>query len=157
MGNEARLVLVGHSYGSTVTSAAAGDLPKGAGVDAVVLLGSPGAGFASDRASDYSAVDPNHVFVVRFPDDPVTSPVLDGALDEIGMAPEGEEGQPFGPDPATREFGAQLVDVDSNHPTQGSFDFDQHALTNYLDGASLNAVAAVVAGQYSHVPIRQPN
>ncbi len=172
----ARWVGIGFSMGSTTMSSGAA---RGARLDDLVLLGSPGAGNDVATAADYSHVDPEHTFVTSFDGDPVTNSetdllaVLVGA--SLGRAPAPT---PFGPDPAGRAFGAQVVDVRSNNPDV-SVDIragmpgdpltglltsaaaneltdlaSHHQERNYLAGDSLRAVAAVVVGHYGDVPVK---
>ncbi|HET8590741.1 MAG TPA: alpha/beta hydrolase [Nakamurella sp.] len=172
----AAVTLIGHSYGSTVVSQAATRLGPDAGIDDIVLLASPGAGQGVRSAGDYRAVPADHVYVLSMPDDPVTQPVTDlaaGLLDPLGGAARsltgGGAGGPFGADPASARFGAQLIDAPSGEPavalgglgpvmavTSIAVDLaHQHQLRNYLGGAALAPVAAVVAGRYSRVKVRR--
>lgn len=169
---DARFIGYGHSMGSTVVSAAAAN---GAGFDDLILAGSPGASIEVDSAQDYPGLDPAHVWVVSFDNDPITNGITDIAADSLlGLTPGIHIVQPtpFGPDPAEAEFGASVVDVRSNRPdmefhlggplgglTDGLADQLaalqlHHNGGNYLDGASLEAVAAITTGQYEKVPIR---
>ncbi len=119
----AGLTLVGHSYGSTVVSQAARVLGPGAGVDDIVLLGSPGAGYGPRRAEDYPAVAADHVYALAFPADPVAQPVTDLAASlanpfgtlALALGMGGGPG-PFGADPGQAAFGAQIIDVPSGVP-----------------------------------------
>ena len=172
----ARFIAVGFSMGATTVSAAAA---RGARVDDIVLLGSPGASVDVDTARDYPKLSPEHTFVTAFEQDPITAGQTDlvaGFLGSIGHLVT--QPTPFGPDPAAREFGAQVIDVESNNP-DGSVSVQMgglggaladvigsqvanqvadlavhHQETNYLSGESLQAVAAVVVGQYGEVPIK---
>ncbi|WP_420123181.1 alpha/beta hydrolase [Nakamurella sp.] len=168
----ARFVGYGHSMGSTVVSAAEAN---GAGFDDLILAGSPGASVEVGSAHDYPGLGPDHVWVISFDNDPITTGITDMAADSLaGLTPGIHLVQPtpFGPDPAAAEFGARVVDVGSNRPdvefhlggplgglTDGLAN-DLAALHlhhnggNYLDGASLDAVAAITSGQYDKVPIR---
>lgn len=159
----ARLALIGHSDGSVVASAAALNLKRGAGVDDVVLLGSPGAGYAVGSAEDYGAVDPDHVFVLSYPGDPIPhvgqNSLVAGLNPVTGLVRKrvfGVDRGPFGPNPHDPGFGAQVMTTPSNKPTSGPADFGQHSIDNYLSGESLDAVGAVAAGQYTEVPVRDP-
>ncbi len=170
----ARWVPVGFSMGSTTVSAAAA---QGGAMDDLVLLGSPGAGQDVTTAEDYRAVTPEHTFVTAFDQDPVTRGETDVLAALGGTAVRlWPQHAPFGPDPATRSFGAQVVDVESNEPdvdvdvSSGFFDplgalqsalgnevvdlAAHHQQGNYLGGRSLEAVAAVVIGHYGDVPIK---
>ncbi|HEY4993754.1 MAG TPA: alpha/beta hydrolase, partial [Nakamurella sp.] len=172
----ARFVAVGFSMGSTTVSAAAA---RGARLDDLVLLGSPGASTDVETADDYPDVPADHTFVVSYDQDPVTRGQTDLLAGVLGAAIHGPtQSTPFGPDPASKGFGAQVVDADSNNPDinvelhtgglggpladlLGSELADQfadlaahHQESNYLSGESLDAVAAVVVGQYSDVPVK---
>ena len=156
--------------GSTAVSAAAA---RGAGFDDLVLLGSPGAGIEVDSAADYPDLAPEHVWVAALDQDPITTDITDditGVLNGLGLNPL--QPTPFGPDPADGDFGAQVLDVPSNAPDisvqiGGPFGALTDALANevidlrlhhqqanYLSGPALDAVAAIVVGDYDAVPIR---
>lgn len=147
----ATMTLIGHSMGSVVTSEAARySIPA----DNMVLLAAPGAGYDSHTASDYASVDPDQVFVLSFPQDPVTVAETDfgAALGQALINGPGDQ-QPFGPDPADHEFGGQQIDAPSNTSIMydgGSF-YDSHGMDNYLGGAAGVAVAQVVTGRTSRV------
>ena len=164
----ARFVTVGFSMGSTTVSAATA---RGARVDDMVLLGSPGAGGDVERAADYPELSADHTFVVAFDQDPITqgqTDMLAGLAGSVGPFPF--QSSPFGPDPASAEFGAQVIDVQTNNPIvhlpeMPFLPFNDtandlldlaatHQESNYLSGSSLAAVAAVVNGRYSEVPIK---
>lgn len=123
----ARQVVVGHSMGSVVVSAAAA---QGAVIDDLVLVGSPGASRLADSARDYPHVAPGHTWVLAL-DDPVTRPEIDGlagaadalsklsrlaSLDPrvkvelLGDLVTDPPGSQFGPDPAAADFGATQID-----------------------------------------------
>ena len=169
-----RWVAVGFSMGSTTVSAAAA---RGRGLDDLVLLGSPGAGRDVTTAGDYRAVTPEHTFVTAFDQDPVTRGETDLLAALVGTAVRFlPQSSPYGPDPATRSFGAQVVDVPSNEPevevhlnpgllgplggldsavTNEIMDLAaHHHQSNYLSGPSLQAVASVVVGHYADVPTK---
>lgn len=147
----ASLVAVGHSMGA-VTTSEAGRFPVP--VDALVLLAAPGSGHDTRRAQQYLSTPAPDVFVLSHPADPVTlreTDILAGVVS--GPSVTG----PFGGDPASIEFGAQVIDVPSNRPMDllgHDFkpDLRQHALGNYLAGAGLLAVAGIVTGRTSRVP-----
>ncbi len=169
----ARWIAVGFSMGSTTVSAAAAG---GRRIDDLVMLGSPGAGRQVGSAEDYRSVSPDHTFVTSFEQDPVTLPETDLLAAFAGAALKfPPRAAPFGPDPAAKSFGAQVVDVGSNEPdvdvqlgpvtgALGRLDSlitnevvdlaGHHQQSNYLGGASLQAVAAVVVGHYADVPIK---
>jgi hypothetical protein len=164
----ARFVTVGFSMGATTVSAASA---RGARVDDMVLLGSPGASDDVDTAADYPDLAAEHTYVVAFDQDAVTrgqTDLLAGLVGSIG--PFSSEPTPFGPDPAAADFGAQVIDVQStvtaahvlelpflplSGPANDAMELAAtHQESNYLSGDSLAAVAAVVNGRYSEVPIK---
>lgn len=149
MGPAATLTLIGHSYGSTVVSQAARDLGPEAGIDDIVLLASPGAGYQVPSAAGYRAVSADHVYSLAFPADPVAQPVTDIAARAVN--PLGA----FGADPNAPDFGAQRIAVPSNIPVTEGLNLAQHGLDNYLSGPALTAVAGIVAGNYGRVPTRR--
>lgn len=186
MDTSAGLTLIGHSYGSMVVSEAALDLGPDAGVDDIVMLAPPGAGYRLRTAADYRAVSPDHVYALAFPRDPIPHSITDGAAAAATMANSiisrgaGGDGSPFGPDPTSPGYGAQVIAAPSGVPVRhdppgllGSVfggpglaamdrtgvnpvrNLNQHDLDNYLGGAARAAVAAVVVGKYSTVPLRQ--
>jgi len=160
---DATLTLIGHSMGSTTTSEAARfPLP----VDNIVLLASPGAGYDAQRAVDYASVEPEEVFVLSYDDDPVTQFRADVAADAaghpwvLGLSPPVNAAryllvgipQPFGTDPAGAQFDAEVIDASSNRPVSNAIaPVEQHAISNYLSGAALLAVAQVLVGRTSRV------
>ncbi len=169
---DARFVAIGFSMGSTTVSEAAA---QGAPLDDLVLLGSPGAGTDVNSAADYPAVPPGHTFVTSFDHDPVTQPISDWVGSLAQAATSGARLSSFGPDPASRDFGAQRIDAHSNNldldveipcPAGGPGGWlgaqiantfanleSHHLQSNYLSGASLQAVTAVVVGHYTDVPL----
>ena len=80
---DARLTVIGHSYGSTLTGAAARLRPH-AFADQLIFLGSPGAG-----ARHASELEVKSVWVGEAPDDPVA---------DLGI---------YGADPSDAKFGGQ--------------------------------------------------
>lgn len=167
--SSARFIGIGFSMGSTTISAAAA---QGAGFDDVVLLGSPGASTAVRSADDYPGMTAEHTFVTAFDQDPVTGGGVDLLAALAGGLPPLPIG-PYGPDPADADFRAQVIDVDSNAPdvsvslpgplggllTSGLANSiidtaAHHNETNYVTGASLEAIAAITVGRYSEVPIK---
>ncbi|MCY7402569.1 MAG: alpha/beta hydrolase [Nocardioides sp.] len=97
----AHLTAVGHSYGSTATSYAAGDFDLD--VDDLVLIGSPGTGPAGD-AGDFS-VGEDHVYVGRDSRDGVAF-----------LGDEGWAGKPWvglGNDPSSEDFGATRFEAEN--------------------------------------------
>lgn len=144
----AHLTAVGHSYGSTTTSYAAGDFDLAA--DDVVLIGSPGAGPA-DHAGDFGVGEDN-VYVGRDSRD------LVAVLGDEGWV--GKGGLGLGTDPSSEEFGAtrfEAEDVDrawhrNTGDAHGSYlDHDTESLYNIarvVDGHG----DAVVDADHSHDP-----
>ena len=81
---------------------------------------------------------------------------------------------PFGPDPASGDFDAQVIDAESNVPDPtvhlsfgplpdllGSAVANEvvdlaahHQEANYYSGAALSAIASVTVGHYTDVPIK---
>jgi hypothetical protein len=163
----ARFVTVGFSMGATTVSAASA---RGARVDDMVMLASPGASRDVETAADYPDLPAEHAFVAAYEQDAVTTgptDVLAGIAGGMGWVPTLA---PFGPDPADADFGAQVIDVQTNAsaarlpeipflPLSGLPNdvlelAATHQEANYLSGESLAAVAAVVNGRYSEVPIK---
>lgn len=163
----ARMILIGHSYGSLVVSQSATGTTD---IDDVVLLAAPGAGPGVHHAADYRAVASDHVYALSFPHDPITTPVADVLTAFLVPAPARLAGSTFGDDPATAGFGAQVIAAPSHVPVihPGSIgsapgglpqalvvdtlaDLTQHPMTNYLAGAAGLAVGAIVVGRYSAV------
>lgn len=157
---DATLSLVGHSMGSTTVSEAARfALP----VDNLVLLGSPGAGYDAGTSEDYATVDPQNVYVLAHPLDPVPTARLDigaqigqGVVNAFAGQPRNVD--PFGPDPADPRFGGQLIEAPSGVSgggidllTENGLDLREHQLSNYLTGAAGLAVAGVITGRTSQV------
>jgi len=164
---DATLTLIGHSMGSTTTSEAA-HLPLP--VDNIVLLASPGAGYDAQRAKDYISVQPEEVFVLSYDHDPVTQFRTDVAADVagnpwiLGLSPPVNAAryllvgipQPYGPDPAGAQFGAEVIDAPSNRPASNAIaPFEQHDIGNYLSGPGLTAVARVLVGRTSRIRRKQ--
>ncbi len=137
----AHLTAIGHSYGSTATSYAAGDFDLPA--DDVVLIGSPGAG-PSGHADDFS-VGEDHVYVGRDSRDFVAT------LGDEGWV--GKGGLGLGTDPSSEDFDAtrfEAEDVDRSwHVGMGA------AHSSYLDHdtESLYNIAQVVDGHGDQVNV----
>ena len=98
--DRAHMTAIGHSYGSTATSYAAGKFDLD--VDDVALVGSPGAG-PSDHASDFS-VGKDHVYVGRDSRD------LVAVLGDEGWVGKGGIG--LGTDPSSRDFDATRFEAE---------------------------------------------
>ena len=163
----ARFVGMGFSMGSTTMSAAAA---RGAPFDDMVLMGSPGASRDVISAGEYPELPAEHTFVAAFDTDAITRTPIDVLAGLADLGPFPDVGPPFGPDPADAGFGAQVIDVPTNAQEFGgpfsAFNpvlqmteqfmelLANHSTTNYLSGESLQAVGAVVVGQYSDVPIK---
>lgn len=141
----ARQVVIGHSMGSVVASAAAA---QGATIDDLILLGSPGASTLADSTRDYPNVAAGHTWVVAL-DDPVTRPEADllaavahagkrlpdaNSLNPIrkaqyiGTSIKDLFSSPLGTDPADADFGARVVDAHGSRP--------EHSLADWLFQAS---------------------
>ncbi len=176
---DARFTALGFSMGSTTVSAAAA---RGARLDDVVLMGSPGASAGVPTADSYPNLPADHTYVVAFDQDPVTQTRMDLGAVAAGTLLSGPwigppRLEPFGVDPALADFGAQVIDANSNVPDLtvsvslpgpiGMFAgpvtsavanqvqaFSHHSETNYLSGSSKQAAAAVVLGQYTDVPVK---
>lgn len=140
-----RLVAVGHSYGSTTLASALADgVPAGGAgrPDAVVLVGSPGAGSAA-TADDLRAREGVHV--IRDGDDVVAMLGSGGRIsvpDLVGRT------WGLGTDPASPEFGAVTTDVETD---SGWVPDLAGAHTSYYDpgSVSLRTIGDVVAGRSS--------
>ncbi len=172
----ARISGFGFSMGSTTVSAAAHD---GGRLDGLMLLASPGASRAVDDVDDLGGVPAQRTYAVAFDQDPVPSALIDAGatLGAMAVRPSpltlaallGGPG-PFGPDPTSPDFGAQVVEADSNAPAIAPDYFDQlvklrpdpseiaeglqhHSLDNYLAGESGDAAGALAAGRYSEIEV----
>lgn len=144
IGGDARLTMVGHSYGSTVLGAAAADrLP----VDDLVLVGSPGVGV--DRAAELDIDnDPTrHVWSTTANDDPIRAVDLTAVfnhLSPVGWGIQRLLGIPdplHGPDPSRPRFGGQVFGSDPGGHS-GYWDADNVAREN---------MARIAAGDYDAV------
>ena len=155
--------------GATTVSAASA---RGARVDDMVLLGSPGASDDVETAADYPDLAAEHAFVVAFDQDAVTrgqTDLLAGLVGSVG--PFSERADAVRPRPGGRRLrrpGDRRADRPRRPPTCRSCPFlplsgpanelmdlaATHQESNYLSGDSLAAVAAVVNGRYSEVPIK---
>ncbi len=152
-----RITVLGFSMGSTTVSEAARyNLP----VDSLVLMGSPGAGWDARTASGYRNVPASNVYVLSYDEDPVTLPVTDILASRTLGIPD-----PFGPDPASKSFGANDIDAGTNVPPIGGSgllptvlraggDPRHHSMRNYMQGRALAAEASVVVGRRDVVPIK---
>ncbi|TWS21918.1 hypothetical protein FK268_22275 [Tsukamurella sputi] len=132
--DDRRLVVFGHSYGST-TAATAGARGALVGtVDAMVLLGSPGAGPV--RSAKELGMP---VYVARDPDDPVPRVPLTHGATRLPRLLGADIG--LGVDPASRAFGAIALPA-------GAPGFDPGAHSGYFDegSRSLQAFGDVLAG-----------
>lgn len=132
--DDPRVVVFGHSYGATtVATAGAGGALAGT-VDAMVLLGSPGAGPVRSAAELGMPV-----YVARDSDDPIPRVgATDGAAQGLRRWFGVELG--LGADPAAPSFGATAVDA------EGSTSFGMGAHSGYFDEGSrvLDAFAAIL-------------
>ncbi|SDR26629.1 Alpha/beta hydrolase [Tsukamurella pulmonis] len=138
--DDPRVVLFGHSYGATtVATAGAGGALAGV-VDAVVLLGSPGAGPV--RSAAELGVP---VHVARDSDDPIPRvAATDGAGQALRRLLGVELG--LGTDPAASSFGALPIDA------EGATPLGPAAHSGYFDEGSraLVAFAAILTGGGGH-------
>ncbi|MET9327167.1 alpha/beta hydrolase [Tsukamurella sp. NPDC003166] len=134
-----RVVVFGHSYGSTTVATAAADGALAGTVDALVLLGSPGAGPV--RSAAETGVP---VYVARDRDDPVPAA---GGFDGAGRALRRLWGVELGlgADPSAPSFGATAL------PAGGPAGFGVAAHSGYFDeeSSSLGAFAEVLVGARS--------
>ncbi|GAB2456489.1 hypothetical protein GCM10027062_40890 [Nocardioides hungaricus] len=135
----AHLTAVGHSYGSTTTSYAAGDFDLAA--DDVVLIGSPGAGPA-DQASDLG-VGQDHVFVGRDSRDLVAT------LGDEGWV--GKGGLGLGTDPSSEDFGATRFEAENVDRSWAINTGDAHGSYLEHDTESLYNIGLIVDGQDDRV------
>ena len=142
----------GFSMGSTTVSQAA----RTAHVfDEVVLMGSPGAGEGVRTVADYPGMEPSDVWVNSLDDDPVTGagPDVLGTAFSVLIRDYGNL-QPFGADPASATFGAQVLDHRSPADDEG-LGLANHTSANYLTGPLLQSMAAVAVGKAGQVPVRR--
>lgn len=130
----AHMTAIGHSYGSTATSYAAGDFDLPA--DDVVLIGSPGAGPA-DHAGDFS-VGEDHVYVGRDSRDLVAT------LGDEGWVGKGGIG--LGTDPSSEDFGATRFEAEDVNRSWHINTGDAHGSYLNHDTESLYNIAQVVDG-----------
>lgn len=152
--SDGRTSLWGHSYGSTTVASglaeASAEQRTAAGVDAVGLVGSPGAGPAR-VASDLGVEE---VHAVRDTRDPVARLGSDGERD-VGVStrvPVAAVAEPvrrhvgLGVDPTSRGFGAEVLVVQRDWPVSLEGAIDAH--TRYFDAGapSLRRVGEVVSG-----------
>ena len=168
------LTLIGHSYGSTTSAYAVAR--DHADVDALVLIGSPGAGPAR-TAADFG-LPPGRVFVGAASGDPVTTEVqqegdpkqaggvlqrsadhvdpsglLGTALDftPLPMTMSGFKGLSLGVDPAAAKFGATRFHAEARN--KNTFDFDNHSEYFAPGSESLSNISAIVGGDYGQVTV----
>ncbi|MGW7489915.1 alpha/beta hydrolase [Streptomyces sp. NPDC054786] len=94
-GERAHMTVLGHSYGSTVVGVGASQ-SGGLDADDVIVVGSPG--MAVDHAKDLN-MNPDHVWAGWAPDDIVSTDA---------------SGKTLGENPAEREFGGKVFDVDTS-------------------------------------------
>lgn len=130
----AHLTAIGHSYGSTATSYAAGDFDLAA--DDVVLVGSPGAGPA-DHADDFS-VGEDHVYVGRDSRDFVA------VLGDEGWI--GKGGLGLGTDPSSDDFGATRFEAEDVDRSWHRNTDEAHGSYLAHDSESLYNIGLVVDG-----------
>lgn len=139
----AHLTAIGHSYGSTTTSYAAGDFDLAA--DDVVLIGSPGAGPA-DHADDFS-VGADNVYVGRDSRDIVA------VLGDEGWLGKGPVG--LGTDPSSDDFGATRFEAeDVDRAPIRNWD-DGHSSYLHHDSESLYNIGLIVDGHGDRVNVAE--
>ena len=140
-----RVTVLGHSYGSTVVAEAA---VRGLEVDAVALVGSPGAGSA--RTANELGVD--EVYALRDSRDLVAT------LGDEGAWGRGSWGGPgLGVDPSSAEFGA--VRLQAERPDRGPVPGLGDAHSGYLasSSTSLRNLRHVVTGDLGALELAEPS
>lgn len=159
--SSARTTLIGFSMGSTVVSEAARyPLP----VEALVMLGSPGAGPDTRSAGSYPNIPAADVYSLSYAQDPVTREITDNLAGVFSGS------EPFGPDPASQSFGGNHIDATTNVPLQqpptgqlaelafiaGTVFGDprHHSMDNYMKGGALTAEGSIVTGRRDKVPTK---
>ncbi|KXP12376.1 hypothetical protein AXK57_18925 [Tsukamurella pulmonis] len=138
--DDPRVVLFGHSYGATTVATAGADGALAGVVDAVVLLGSPGAGPV--RSAAELGVP---VHVARDSDDPIPRvAATDGAGQALRRLLGVELG--LGTDPAAASFGALPIDA------EGATPLGPAAHSGYFDEGSraLGTFAEILTGRGGH-------
>ncbi|WP_248490269.1 alpha/beta hydrolase [Tsukamurella sp. PLM1] len=134
--DDPRVVVFGHSYGSTTAATAGAGGALAGTVDAMVLLGSPGAGPVRSAAELGMPVH-----VARDPDDPVPLVGLtDGAAQELRRRFGVELG--LGTDPASPSFGAERIEADG----AAGFGFGSHSGYFAEGSRSLESFARILTG-----------
>ncbi|NHC21846.1 hypothetical protein G6553_01480 [Nocardioides sp. IC4_145] len=139
----AHLTAIGHSYGSTTTSYAAGDFDLAA--DDVVLIGSPGAGPA-DHADDFS-VGADNVYVGRDSRDIVA------VLGDEGWVGKGPVG--LGTDPSSDDFGATRFEAEDVDRADIRNWGDAHSSYLHHDSESLYNIGLIVDGHGDRVNVAE--
>ncbi|MEV6932425.1 alpha/beta hydrolase [Dactylosporangium sp. NPDC051485] len=147
-GTQDRLVVIGHSYGSTVVAEA--DLHgNGLAADDVIVAGSPG--LHTDNAANLH-IDPHHLWVGAAPDDPVAYPGYYGDTVAVASAPllgplgwvlDEAYKHDHGPEPQDPAFGANQFHVN----THGHSDYWN------ANSGSIDNQAKIIVGDYSHVKL----
>ena len=137
----AHLTAIGHSYGSTTTSYALGE--HGARPDDVVLIGSPGAGPASEAGE--LNIGEDHVYVGRDSRDLVATLGDEGWIGKGGLG--------LGTDPSSEDFGATRFEAENVNRSWHINTGDAHS--NYLqhDTESLYNIGRVVDGHGDQVNV----
>ncbi len=134
--DDPRVVVFGHSYGSTTAATAGAGGALAGTVDAMVLLGSPGAGPVRSAAELGMPV-----FVARDDDDPIGRiGMTDGAAQVLRRLLGVELG--LGSDPAAPSFGATPVEADG----PSGFGLDAHSAYFAEGSRSLDAFARILTG-----------
>lgn len=143
--DQPNLTVIGHSYGSTTTSLAASG--PGLDVDAIALVGSPGAGGGNDHASDFG-IGAENVWVGAASTDTVSWLGSHGWVN-----PENLGGLGLGNDPAEDDFGAQRFEsefVDRHRDDIEALTTD-HVSYFDPDTESLFNMAALVTGNEDEI------
>lgn len=137
-----------HSFGTTVGAAA---LSAGMPVDQIIFSGSPGVGVSQASALP---INPALQFVMANNADPVVNQdeLLTAGQSFLSVfnpaAGLGRLPDVLGPNPATPEFGAQLIDQNNDLPITQA-----HQTPAYLTAAGLANVAAILTERFDEVPI----
>ena len=139
-GEQSHMTVIGHSYGATTVAHAAAD---GLDVDAIALIGSPGASENIDHASQFDLPAGADVYVGSADNDPIT---WLGNETVVGL----------GNDPAHEDFGATRFHVDPGDEFTGGGIFseginDTHS--SYFEGESLENLGSIVTDRDEDVQV----
>ncbi|MEV6311721.1 alpha/beta hydrolase [Streptomyces sp. NPDC051840] len=164
--DDPHMVAIGHSYGSRTVGAATQQPGGIAGVDDIILVGSPGVGV--DHAGELG-VGREHVFVGAAENDQVTKAPskLQGNLFAAagpvgyivgGLVDRNGDDLWFGKDPASEAFGATRFHADEG-PGVVTGGFAAHSLyfdRARADSASADSIALIAAGKSHRVKVEEP-